>query len=314
MKFKFLGILAFAATAVLGQISGAFAADPPVSLLIQANGTVETSKDGTKWSPVTRNKFLFAGDLVRTAGDGSAKVVDQTTNMAQAIGANSEIKVEAAGVKAVAGSLSAPEPANGDLVAGLSNRFAEAQRYTTVRRAVNKDAGEVKLRLISQITLSSSYPELAWESFGKQYSYVLTVDGKDFAVPGTESEIARFKLPELSAGKHTFTVSVLEAGKKVADAEKEGQIVWLSAAEDKVLTGDVAKIKALAPKDDFAVANLLDGRGLTVPAMDLYRKYFAENKDDNEMRPLLIKAYNDLKLKELRQKEALVYNEQLQAN
>ncbi|MBX9635509.1 MAG: hypothetical protein K2X44_11065 [Magnetospirillum sp.] len=164
------------------------------------------------------------------------------------------------------------------------------------------------------MALSASYPELAWEGYGKQYSYTLTIDGKAHAVPGTESDVVRFRVPELAAGKHNFTVAVMEAGKKVVEAEKEGQITWLSAAEDKALADEIAKIKALAPKDDFAIANLLDGRSVTVAAMDLYRKYFAENKDDNEMRPLLIKAYNDLKLKELRQKEALVYNEQLQSN
>ena len=53
---------------------------------------------------------------------------------------------------------------------------------------------------------------------------------------------------------------------------------------------------------------------MTVGAMDLYRKYFDAFKSDNDMRPMLIKAYNDLKLKDLRQKEATLYNEQMQAN
>ncbi|MBX9634893.1 MAG: hypothetical protein K2X44_07910, partial [Magnetospirillum sp.] len=171
MRTGLKGYIAVVLSAVMGFSVAAIAADPPVSMLIQANGAVETSKDGSKWSPVTRNKFLFAGDMVRTGADGSGKLVDQTTNMAQAVAANSEIKIEAAGAKAVSGSLSAPEPAAGDLVAGLGNRFAEAQRYTTVRRSVNKDGQEIKLRLISTVALSASYPELAWEGYGKQYSY-----------------------------------------------------------------------------------------------------------------------------------------------
>lgn len=294
--------------------SAAVAAEPPVSMLMQPSGSVEVSKDGAKWSPVTRNKFLFAGDTVRTGADGAGTLIDQTSNMAQTLGANSVVKVEPAGVKAVSGALSAPTAASGDLAAGLGNRFAEAQRYTTVRRSVNKDAGEVKLRLINHVALSASYPELAFEGQGKQYSYVVTIDGKAFPVAATESEVVRLKLPELAPGEHAFTVAVLEGGNKVAESDKEGTIQWLSKADDVALAESVAKLRAVNPGDDFAVASLLDSKGVTVAAMDLYRKHFDANKDDNDMRPLLIKAYNDLKLKASRQREALLYNEQLQAN
>jgi len=302
------------AVGVVGHVAVALAADAPVSMLIQAAGTVEVSKDGAKWSPVTRNKFLFPGDIIRTGADGSGKLVDQATNMAQSLGINSEVKIDTAGPKVVNGNLSAPEAASGDLVAGLGNRFAEAQRYTTVRRSVNKDGAEIKLRLISQITLSASFADLVWENEGKQYGYALTIDGKDVPVAATDADFVRAKVPALAPGKHTFTVSVLDVGKKVAEAEKEGIIVWLSDAEDQALGADVAKVKAASGNDDFAIANLLDAHGVTVGAMDLYRKYFDAFKSDNDMRPMLIKAYNDLKLKDLRQKEATLYNEQMQAN
>lgn len=309
---KFVAGLGLAVGTLFATV--AIAAEPPVSMLMQPVGVVEISKDGAKWSPVTRNKFLFAGDTVRTGADGGGKLIDQNTNMAQTVGANATLKVEPAGIKAVSGALSAPEQASGDLVAGLGNRFAEAQRYTTVRRAVNKEAADLKLRLITQVTLSATYPELAWEALGKQYSYVVTVGGTQFPVAATEDDIARLKLPDLGEGKHSFTVAVMEGATKVSEAEKEGAIVWLSAAEDKALADEIAKIKAVAPNDDFSVANLLDARGAAVAAMDLYRKHFSANKDDNDMRPLLIKTYNDLKLKAPRQREALLYNEMLQNN
>lgn len=312
---RLFATLAVVIAAIVGlPAKGALAADPPLSMLIQASGTVETSKDGEKWAPVTRNKFMFAGDQVRTGADGSGKLIDQTSGMAQTIAANSRIQVASGGAKVLAGSLSAPEPASGDLVAGLGNRFAEAQRYTTVRRSVAKDGQDMKLRVIPQITLSATYADLTWENLGKQYAYVLDIGGKAHPVAASDGEMVRVKVPELSAGRHTFKVSVVEGGKTVAESEKEGAITWLSAAEDKALADEIAKVRSVAPNDDFALANLLDGRGLTVAAMDLYRKYFAENRNDNDMRPLLIKAYNDLKLKELRQKEALLYNELLGSN
>ena len=45
-----------------------------------------------------------------------------------------------------------------------------------------------------------------------------------------------------------------------------------------------------------------------VPAMDAYRSYIAQNPDENDLRPLLIKTYNDLHLTDLRKKEALSYS------
>lgn len=310
MAFVLAGALTLTGPSFLAE---AFGAGAPVALLIQANGTVEYSRDGTAWKPVTRNKYLFAGDMIRTGVDGSGKLIDQVKSTSQTIVASSQIQVDGTEIKVVSGSLSAQEAASGDLVAGLGNRFAEAQRYTTVRRGAKKP-NEIKLRLPQEISLSSTYPELAWQNFGKQYSFVLTIDGKAHTVAGTDGDMVRFKVPELGPGKHTFTMAVAENGKQVAEADKPGSIVWLSAAADKEIAESIAKIRAIDPKDDFSVASLLDEKGLAVAALDLYRKFFTENKDENELRPLLIRAYSELKLDELRQQEALNYNNRLGGN
>ena len=306
-------VLAVAVTMSASFSAESFGAGPPVALLIQASGKVESSRDGTAWKPVTRNKYLFAGDMIRTGADGSGKLIDQAKSTSQTIAASSQIEVAGAEIKVISGTLSAREAASGDLIAGLGNRFADAQRYTTVRRGAKKPS-EIKLRVPQDISLSSTYPELAWQNFGKQYSFVVTIDGKAHAVAGVAGDVVRFKVPELSPGKHTFTVAVTENGKQVAEADKAGSLVWLSTADDKVLAEAIAKIRAIDPKDDFSVANLLDEKGVAVAALDLYRKYFDENKDENELRPLLIRAYSELKLDDLRQKEALTYNNQLSGN
>lgn len=310
-------ILALALTAALtmmGWTHGVQASEPPASMLMQVAGTVETSKGGDKWSPATRNKFLFVGSQIRTGADGSGKLIDQTSGMAQTIGANSVVEITATGAKALSGTLSAPEAASGDLVAGLSNRFAEAQRYTTVRRSVKKEAVDLKLRVASDITLSTSYPDLVWENLGAQYGYTLVIDGTSHKVAASKDDLVRFRVPDLAAGQHSFGVTITEGDQVVGQTEKGGTITWLSATEDKALTDGVARVKAASGNDEFALGNYLDSKGVTVGAMDAYRKHFAAHKDDNDMRPLLIKAYNDLKLRDLRQKEALVYNEQLEGN
>ncbi|MEI6238832.1 MAG: hypothetical protein WCR51_00445 [Planctomycetia bacterium] len=306
-------VLAVTVTMAASFSVESFGAGPPVALLIQASGKVESSRDGTAWKPVTRNKYLFAGDMIRTGADGSGTLIDQAKSTSQTIAASSQIEVAGAEIKVISGTLSAPEAASGDLMAGLGNRFADAQRYTTVRRGAKKP-GEIKLRVPQDISLSSTYPELAWQNVGKQYSFVVTIDGKAHAVAGVDGDVVRFKVPELSPGKHTFTVAVTENGKQVAEADKEGSLIWLSTADDKTLAESIAKIRAIDPNDDFSVANLLDEKGVAVAALDLYRKYFDENKDENDLRPLLIRAYSELKLDELRQKEALTYNNQLSGN
>ena len=62
----------------------------------------------------------------------------------------------------------------------------------------------------------------------------------------------------------------------------------------------------------FLEANLLEENGLHVAAMDAYRDYFKENQEDNDMRPLLIQSYQNLKLTELRENEARLYNAALE--
>ena len=311
---RILAIALAAGMTMMAWAAGAQASEPPISMLMQVSGAVESSKDGTKWMPITRNKFLFAGTQVRTGADGSGKLIDQNSGMAQTIGANSVIDITATGPKALSGSLSAPEAASGDLVAGLSNRFAEAQRYTTVRRSVKKEATDLKLRVASDITLSATYPDLVWENLGAQYGYVLVIDGTSLTVPPVAGDMVRFSVPAQSPGPHTFGITVTEGGQAVAQTEKGGTITWLSATEDKALADGVARVQKASANDDFALGNYLDSKNVTVGAMDAYRKHFAAHKDDNDMRPLLIKTYNDLKLRDLRQKEALVYNEQLETN
>ncbi|MFN3075795.1 MAG: hypothetical protein ABT940_02735 [Alphaproteobacteria bacterium] len=286
----------------------------PVLMIMQVSGKVEVSKDGSNWAEVTRNKFLFAGDSVRTGADGGGKLVNQASNMSQALSPNTVVKVGDAEASVVSGSLSAPEAVSGDLVAGLGNRFAEAQRYTTVRRSVDKDGQKVTVAAASQVTLSDSYPEMAWQGLGKDYSYMITVDGKGQPVAASGEEIVRHRLSGLTPGRHKFRLAVLKDGKSVAETEKDGEILWLSADEDKAVKASEQKIRAVLADDDFSLGNFFDSKGMSVVAMDHFRKYFTAHKEDNDMRPMLIKTYHDLKMKGLKSAEAQLYNEMVSKN
>ncbi|MEO5375381.1 MAG: hypothetical protein H7840_14105 [Alphaproteobacteria bacterium] len=294
-----------------GYGSQALAVDPPVATLMQVQGQVEFSKDGQAWSPVTRNKMLFVGDMVRTGADGSGKIINQTNNTSQTIAADSVIKAAAEGPQAVSGKLSAPESVSGDLVAGLGNRFAAAQKYTTVRRAAKTDGSAISISAAPSLRLSATYPDLVWENVGKQYTYALAIDGKSVTVPATSEPIVRHRLAGIEPGTHKFSITVMEGDKTVAKTDKDSEIIWLSSAEDTAVKEAEQRLKTVAPGDDFVMANFLDEKGLVVAAMDSYRRYFEKNRDDNDMRPLLIKVYNDLKLKDLKSAEAETYNNML---
>jgi hypothetical protein len=82
----------------------------------------------------------------------------------------------------------------------------------------------------------------------------------------------------------------------------------MSKSDEKKLKSQTKKLT----DDVFVLTDVLEANGLFVAAMDAYREHFQENPDDNDMRPLLIKSYNDLKLSNLKQSEARLYNASLE--
>ncbi|MFT7220518.1 MAG: hypothetical protein ACI8Z1_002135, partial [Candidatus Azotimanducaceae bacterium] len=82
----------------------------------------------------------------------------------------------------------------------------------------------------------------------------------------------------------------------------------LSASDEKKI---VKTLDAIGD-DIFLETNFLEENGMYVAAMDTYRAYFQENPDDNDMRPLLIQSYQELKLSNLRESEARLYNAALE--
>lgn len=301
----------FAGPGLAGQ---AWAEANPVAMATQAQGNVEyCSKECDKWKPVTRNKLLSEGQQLRTAADGSTKLINQATGTVQTLGPNSAIKITADNIEKVSGTLSEPEKSSGDLLENLDKRFAKAERYTTVRRSVDKDKTEkvVKLETVKEISLSAQYPELAWANAGNEYAYELIIDGKATPVAASSDKIVRHKVAGLTAGKHEYLVRVMQNGQEVYAPKKPSTINWLEGEALKPVEKGMKEMQALAPGDDFMMGAYLEDRGFTVAAMDLYRKYFKDNPSDVDMRPMLIKTYHDLNLKELQKEEASQYQKML---
>ena len=312
MKLRFMSIGTLCAFLLLGFCSAVIAKAPPVAKLVQVEGKVDYSRNGVSWKQVRRTKYLFAGYRIKTGKDGSGKLISQQTGTSQELGSNSEIAINGTEIDLIAGSLSEPKSEAGSIFQGLSNKFAKAQRYTTVRRGntpTDEPVCDSKVRTIKRLTLSAEYPELVWRNACPEYSYRLVIDGEATSVPAqATSEMIRFALADVKTGNHAYRVEVLDNDGTVYIPRKDSEFTWLSKSEQKAIHAQSRKLS----DDVFELTDFLEQKGLFVAAMDAYRGHFAENPDDNDMRPLLIKSYSDLKLSDLKDGESRLFHASLE--
>ena len=312
MKAKRLSLGFLVSLLILITSSQVFAKAPPVAKLVQIEGQVEYSRNGTNWNPVRRTKYLFSGYHLRTGKDGSGMLINQASGMSQELGSNSQLEIDGVKVIVIAGSLSEPQEEETSLFQSLLNKFAKAQRYTTVRRGVNL-ADEVcdnKVRTIRSVTVSPGHSDLVWRNACPEYSYKLVIDaGMPIDVPAqSTSEMIRYNVASRAVGEHTYRVEVLDKDGTVYIPKAESKFQVMSADEEIELTAVLEQIG----DDIFLETNFLEEQGMYVAAMDAYREYFQQNPDDNDMRPLLIQSYQLLKLSNLRESEARLYNAALE--
>ena len=312
MKIKTFSNAVLMAMMLLGLSMTASGREPPVAKLVQIQGAVEYSRNGTSWRPVKRTKYLFAGYQIKTGSDGGGKLINQENGMSQVLGPNSEIVVQESIVALVNGSLSEPKQESASIFEGLSTKFATAQRYTTVRRSVTKHdepACDNKVRTIKKVTLSPAHPDLVWRNACPEYSYKLIIDGNavDISAEST-SEMIRFAVTDLEPGEYAYRVEVLDNDGTIYIPRSDSKFTLVDAKAEKKVMKDLEA----AGDDAFVRSGILEQQNMYVAAMDSYREYFKENPDDNDMRPLLIQSYQDLKLSNLRESEARLYNAALE--
>ncbi|MBT4491730.1 MAG: hypothetical protein HOC70_00685 [Gammaproteobacteria bacterium] len=312
MNLKTMGlslIMGLLISAVSTQLA---AKEPPVAKLVQIEGSVEYSRNGTRWSPVRRTKYLFSGYHIRSGKDGSGKLISQSTGKSQELGSNTVIQIADGNIEVISGSLSEPEEEEVSLFQSLLNKFAKAQRYTTVRRSATSGDEPIcdsKVRTIRNVTVSPSHSDLVWRNACPEFSYKLVIDDDVIEVPAqSTSEMIRYNISTVAAGEHRYRVEVLDKDGTVYIPRKESMFTVLTKKQEK----EVLDVLGQVGDDIFLETNILEENGMYVAAMDAYREYFLENPDDNDMRPLLIQSYQDLKLSNLRESEARLYNAALE--
>ncbi|MCB1691457.1 MAG: hypothetical protein KDI19_01765 [Pseudomonadales bacterium] len=303
MKLTKFGLVALL-LAVLPGISGVALADAPVAKLVQVEGDVQYTRNGTAWRPVNRTKYLFAGYQIKTGEDGSGKLINQETGLSQELGANTVIKIGDDDIAVVSGSLSKPKEESTSLFQSLLNKFQAVQRYTTVRRSVGTDqVCDMRLRTVSKVALSTSHPSLVWRNVCPEVSYRLVINGESHDVPAQSSaEMIRYDVPDMKPGSYDYHVEVVDRlGKFVP--RSDSTLVWLAPSASNEIDKKLSELDG----DILLKADILEKNDMYVAVMDSYRDYFQDNPDDNDMRPMLMKAYNDLKLVDLQENEAALY-------
>jgi hypothetical protein len=312
MKAKQLGLGFLVSLLALITSGQGFAKAPPVAKLVQIEGEVEYSRNGSEWNPVRRTKYLFSGYQIRTGQAGSGTLINQESGTSRKLGSSTQIEIDGDKVIVIQGSLSDPEEGDTSVFQSLRNKFAKAQRYTTVRRSIisGDEACDNKVRTIRRVTVSPEHSDLVWRNACPEFSYKLVIDdGTPIDVPAqSTSEMIRYDVTSSGIGEHTYRVEVYDKDGTVYIPKRESVFQVMSAAEEK----ELAAVLEQVDDDIFLETNLLEEKGLYVAAMDAYREYFQENPDDNDMRPLLINSYQDLKLSNLRESEARLYNSSME--
>jgi len=279
----------------------------PHYLLFKPKGSVQLSRDGQNWVSISRNKFLFNKDQVQTGKNSSCMLLDQKNGTIQSLSERSNILISKHGIEKKYGLLN-PSGSVKNLLGNMSKKYFKALRYSVVRRSVSKSPS-FELKTAKKITISSKYPDLVWQNLGPEYSYRLFIDSKQFDIaPDNNKPTIRFQVPAIKSGKHKYFVKVFKDGTPIYEPPKKKKLFFLSEQEQAELLSQKKAIEEIDPENGFLLGNFLEEKGLIVAAMDCYRHFFEKNPDENQMRPFLIKVYNDLRLKHLKKAEINRYN------
>jgi hypothetical protein len=278
--------------------------NPPVALLINGTGTLTFSKDGNQWAPINRNKLLFKGDYVKTGNDGSCKLIFHDSDYTKYIEQNSHAIVKEGDLELLAGNVSESKNKTFNLLDNLRRKFAIIHRYTTVQRSKKI---KTTFSLPEKLIVSKQYPTLAWENPGSQYDYRLMLSKKTYFIPKSDEPIIRFNPTFLKPGTYEYIVSVINNQKVVF--KKSAMVECLSEKESEEIIAQENSVRQIS-NQGFLLGHFMDEKGLKVPALDHYLRFFKNGKYDDDVYPFLIKVYDDLGMKHIARNESIVFNQQ----
>jgi len=279
----------------------------PVGVLFQVKGKVEYTKNGKKWKKVRRTKFLFSGYQVRTGSDSTVRITIKDTGKNFDMHPNSMVAVNK-GVLAVNQGTMTPAAESGALMSGLMKKFNKSQSYTTVRRSHKKS--DIKISSVREITISNSYPYMAWDNIGNEYSYKLTVGEKTYDISATDEAVVRARI-EPFEGTKAYKITALKNGNAVVTLKpyksrgqyKDHTVTWLSGDDKMEVEKTISDIQSTYGENSFMMGSYFEKKDMWVASMDQYQQYLQEFPDEIEMTPYLFRVYKKLKLNGVYKKE-----------
>jgi magnetotaxis MtxA-like protein len=279
----------------------------PVGVLFQVKGKVEYTKNGKKWKKVRRTKFLFSGYQVKTGPDSTVRITIKETGKNFDLHPDSMVAVNN-GVLAVNKGTMTPAAASGALMSGLMKKFNKSQSYTTVRRSHKKS--DIKISSVREVTISNSYPYMAWDNIGNEYSYKLTVGEKSYDISATDDAVVRARV-EPFEGTKAYKITALKDGNAVVTLKpyksrgqyKDHKITWLSGDDKMEVEKTISDIQSTYGENSFMMGSYFEKKDMWVASMDQYQQYLQEFPDEIEMTPYLFRVYKKLKLNSVYKKE-----------
>ena len=279
--------------------------NPPVALLVNGTGTLTFSNDGNQWSPINRNKLLFNGDYVKTGPDGSCKLLFQDAQYAKYIEKNSHAIIKDNNLELLAGNASDSEAKTFNLFDNLRRKFAVIHRYTTVQRSKKSDTS---FAVPKSLIISELYPTVVWENVGPEYHYQVIFQSLTYSIPKSDQPIIRCNISKIIPGEYEFILSVFDDNDK-EKYRRNFSILCLSKPESQIISKQEQRIRQISDQG-FLLGHFMEEKGLKVPALDYYLRFFESGTYDNELYPFLIKICYDLGMQGIAKQKIRAFNEQ----
>ena len=276
----------------------------PLGLLIQTEGDVYHQYRGKNIKKVYRNMFLFNGSSLLTRVGSTCRFIDQVNSKLVDISENSEVLFTNTGINVIKGKIS-EKPLNGGFFNGIRRKYSKAQRYSSIQRSSYKKT-DIEFSTAKSIVISKKYPDIVWENVGRNFNYKLNVNGQSHIIKSdkiSNNDIVRFTLADLLPGSYTYTVAVLENDEIISQSNPKNKIIVLSENKQEEIDTSQSCLNELGTTNLFLKAFFLEEKGLSVAAMDFFKKNSESNLHNNHARLFLIQAYNDLKLKKCKARE-----------
>ncbi|MBF0450546.1 MAG: hypothetical protein HQK75_07575 [Candidatus Magnetomorum sp.] len=292
------------------SISGIVLAAPakvPLALLINVEGDVSVSKDGHKFFPVTtKERFIMDGHHVQTGANGKAELIFLQKDTMCGIQPDSHIEILNGYIKKVTGKFTDLESSE-KILEDIDREYLHAMKYTISRKSKSKK-DKIDMSLPKSISACKAFPLLIWENCGQEYNYRLTVGSNKFDVPPSKDAVVRFSLPEIKPGEYEYSVEVLKAGEIIYKPRRTATLTILADDASKPLLASKALIEKKAQGNLLLLGMRLEQNDIESAAYDAYDRYFQTHPDENEMRPFFIRACHNLKLKDLKMDQLLLFS------